>query len=184
MVRYWEVRAQKQSLFANLFDDRFVVDILSDLLNHAGYFPGLSFFHAPCGDRRRADSQATGIGRRGRIVRDAIVVGHDACPVQRLCEFFAGDILISQVDEDQVIIRAAGHEIEAVFEQHLGQGLGVPDDLSSVGDELRRVGLGHRYRDCGHCVHMRPALEAGENGPVHVVVVFGLAQQHAAARAA
>ena len=82
--------------------------------------PGLLFLHTACGYGGRSDAQAARIGRRGGVVGHGIVVGFDSGPVQRLCQFLAGDVFISQVDENKVVVGAAGDEVEAVFEQFLG----------------------------------------------------------------
>ena len=142
------------------------------------------FFHAACGDGRRADAQTARVGRRRRVIRNTVVVGHDAGPVQRLGELLAGDVLVSQIDQNQVVVRSAGHELEAIFQQFFGQGLGVPDDLFCIGDEFGRIRLGQRHGHGGHRVHVRPTLQAREDGPVHGRGVLGPAQQHTAARAA
>jgi hypothetical protein len=50
---------------------------------------------------------------------------------------FAGDVELTEVDKHQMIVCAAAHDIEAVFDQRFGKRLGVFDDLPLVKLELR-----------------------------------------------
>ena len=83
-----------------------------------------------------------------------------------------------------MVISAAGDQIEIILEQFVGHGLGVLDDLLSVGGELRRVGFGHGDGDRRQRVHVGTALQAGEDRLVHGFRVLFLAEQHAATGAA
>ena len=92
MFRHRELRTHKQHVFGDLFDNRFVVNIIGDFVYELRDLPGLLFFHTACGYRRRSESQSAWICRRGRVVGNGVVVGFDSGPVQRLGELFAGDI--------------------------------------------------------------------------------------------
>ena len=88
------------------------------------------------------------------------------------------------VGQHQVVVGAAADELHAAGQQHVGQRLGVVDDLPGVLLELGLQGLAEADRLAGDDVHQRPALDAGKHRPVDVLGVCFLAQDHAAARAA
>src|SRR3989304_4921084 len=78
-----------------------------------------------------------------------------------------------EVEQQHVVVRAAGHQVEAVLDQRLRQDLRVPHDLRSVGLELgpHRLAQGDGDRRGG--VVVRAALQAGEDGAVDLLVEFG-----------
>ncbi len=97
----------------------------------------------------------------------------------------AGGVLGAEIDQHQMIVRAARDDIEPILHQRRRQRAGIGDDLPRIGLELglqcflERHGLG---RDD---VHQRAALQAGEHGRVdllgHLLVI---GEDHAAARTA
>ena len=89
-----------------------------------------------------------------------------------------------EVDEDQVVVGAAGDQVGAAVHQRLGERPGVGDDGVGVVAERGCGGLVQRDRDGGRGVVVRAALEAGEDRLVDGLGVLGAGHQHAAARAA
>ena len=90
-----------------------------------------------------------------------------------------------EVDQHQVIVGAAGHELVAACEDRFGHRLGVGDDRMRVSLELGRQRLVEGDRLGGDDVHQRPALEAGKDRRVDLLgEVLVVGQDHAAARAA
>src|SRR5699024_8122726 len=105
---------------------------------------------------------------------------------QRRFGGFAGQSTGDEVDQEQVVVGAAGDHIIAPFEEDGGHGAGVVDGLVLLGGEggLGRFGQGHGLG--GDDVHQRAALHAGKYSGVQLFVQLRLAagQDQAAARAA
>ncbi len=83
-----------------------------------------------------------------------------------------------------MVVGAAGHERVAALGQRGGQRLRVAHDLRGVVAEFRPRRLAQRHRDRGGRVVVRAALQAGEDGAVGRLGVFGVRHDHRAARAA
>ena len=77
----------------------------------------LGLAEAAGGDRRRADAQAAGDKRRARIVRHRVLVDGDVGAAQRRIGRLAGDALLDQVDQEQVIVGAAGDDVVAARDE-------------------------------------------------------------------
>ena len=142
--------------------------------------------HALGGDRRGADAQAARDVRRAGVVGDGVLVEADAGPVEGQAGLLAREVLVdaAQVDQQQVVVGAAGHEAEAVATQALGQGRGVGHHRPGVVGERRVGGLGEGDRLGRDDVVEGPALEAGEDGLVDGGGVLGAAQDGTAPGAA
>ena len=80
------------------------------------------------------------VGFRG-IERHAVLVAGDVGAAERLLGDVAGQLLRAQVDQQQVGVGAAGHQVVARRVQHLAQRLAVLDHVAGVGAELGRQGL-------------------------------------------
>ncbi len=181
MFGHRELGTEHQDFLADLLDHGFLIDVLRDAMDKRSDLSGLVLLHAAGGDCWRAQTQAAGIERRGRISWNGVVVRDDAGSVKGFGEFFAGDALVPQVDQHQMVVGTAGNEVEAALHQFLGHGFGVGDDLLGVGDEFRRVRLGQSDRNGCERVHVRTTLKARENGLVHFVGMLSFAQEHASA---
>ena len=152
--------------------------------HQAADVPELGDAEAARGAGRRADADARRDLRLLGIERHAVLVGGDVGAAQRLLRDVAGELLGPQVDQQQVRVGAARHQVEAGRAQHLAQRLGVLDHGARVGLELglQRLAEGHRLG--GDDVHQRPALHAREHGRVDLLgqrLVVG--EDHGAARA-
>jgi hypothetical protein len=91
----------------------------------------------------------------------------------------------AQIDQHQMVVRAAGDDAEAAVGERLGQRLGVVDHLLRIGLEpgLQRFAESHRLG--GDDMHQRAALQAGEDGRIDLLGDILVVGQHdAAARAA
>ena len=97
--------------------------------------------HALGGRRRGADPDARGDARRLRVVRDRVLVQHDAGRVAARLGLGARDAEALQVEQGQVGVGAAGDRAHALGRQAVGERLGVGDDLAGVGLVLRGRGL-------------------------------------------
>ncbi len=92
---------------------------------------------------------------------------------------------LAQVDQAQVVLGAAGGQLEAGCGQVLGQLASVLHHLRRVGLELGLQGFGKGHGLGGHDVHQGAALGAGEHGLVDQLGDFlVVGQDQAAARAA
>ena len=52
--------------------------------------------------------------------------------IQYFFRRFAGQMFIAHVNQDQMVIRAAGHQVETAFDQFFRQGLGVFNNLCRI----------------------------------------------------
>ncbi len=95
---------------------------------------------------------------------------------------FSGSL--GMVYQDQVVVRAAGHQPEALLDQLFRQNPGVGGHLPSIGPELRLQRLAQAHGLGGDDMLQRTALGAGEHGGVDLLVqVVVIAQDHAASGA-
>ena len=133
--------------------------------------------------RRRAEPQAGGDERLLGVERNAVLVASETGTDQRLLRDVALQTLRPQVDQHQMVIGAAGNNLEAVRTQRFRQRLGVLDDVLGVDLEIRlqRFLEGHRLRRDD--VHQRAALQAGEDRRIQLLGDrLVVAQDQAAAR--
>lgn len=176
-------RAELGDLGADFPDLRFVVDVGDHAVDPAGDLVHLLVPEAARGRRRRADAHAAGDHRAEGLKRDGVAVDGDAGLVERDLRLFAGHAFAGQVDEDQVVVGAAGDEAEAFLHHLLGKVLAVADDVLLVDFELGLEGLGEGDGFRGDDVHEGAALHAGEDGGVEFFGVLFFAHDHAAAGA-
>ena len=87
---------------------------------------------------------------------------------------------LAQVHQHQVVVGAAGDQVEAGVGEGLGQGGGILDDLLLVGLEFRLEGFAQGHRLGGDDVEERAALGAGEDGGIDLLGQILLAEDHAA----
>ena len=86
-----------------------------------------------------------------------------------ILRFLPGDAERAEhVGEYQVIARAAGEHAHAVFEKDFLHRLGILEYLRRIGLERRLQRFAERDRLCGDIVHVRAALEAGEDRFVYL----------------
>jgi hypothetical protein len=64
-------------------------------------------FEAARGGRRRTDADAARDHRRSRIVRDGIFVDRQMRSAECRIGVFAGDVLVGEIDQEQVVVGAA-----------------------------------------------------------------------------
>lgn len=167
-----------------LCDHGLVFDVFGDGFDPLGDLVHLGFFHAAGGDGGGTQAEAAGVEGAGGVAGDAVIVGLDVRPVERLGQGLAGQVFVAQVDEHQVVVGPAGDEVESVAHQLFGQAGGVLYDLFGVRLKVRGQGLGQGDGQPGDRVHVGSALQAGEDGLVDGGFVLGLEEDHAAAGAA
>ena len=92
--------------------------------------------------------------------------------------------ILTQVDKEEVIVRATGNELVATLDHGRGEGLRVFDDLLPVGFKTRLEGFAEADRFRCDYVHERASLPAREHGGVDCFGVLGFAENEAAAGAA
>jgi hypothetical protein len=176
-----EGRDQRGHLGSHLVSCRRVADGQRDERGHARH---LRNCHALRRHRWRADPNAGRDARRLGVVRNGVLVQHDACGVAPLLGLSAGDAELAQVDQREVGVGPATDGAHALGHQPLGECLGVAHHRCGVGGVGGRGGLGQRHRLGGDGVHQRTALHHREDRLVDGLRVLGTAKDHAAARAA
>src|SRR5215211_2725805 len=137
--------------------------------------------HAPGRHCRGAQPDAAGHGRWLGVVRDHVLVAGEADGLERIFEFLACDVRIFQVDQDQVVVRPAGDEIQATFQEPVSQGPAVLDDLAGVIFELGLERFTEGDGLAGDGVHQRATLHAREDAAVDLFGELFAAEDHTAA---
>src|SRR5690606_15915531 len=123
---------------------------------------------------------------RAWVVRHAVLVYGDKGATQGGVGVFAGDVLLDQAEQEQVVLGTAGDDVKTALDEDLSHGLGVPHDLLLVGLELGLQGFLEAHGLGGDDVLQRAALGAREDGGVELLLdgFVGLGQDQATARAA
>ncbi len=104
---------------------------------------------------------------------------------RRLLRYVALQALGPQVHQHEVVVGAAGDDVEAVGAQRFRKRLSVFDDVLRVDLEVRPQRFRERHRLGGDHMHQRPALQAREDRRIQLLgddLVVG--QDQAAARTA
>ncbi len=135
---------------------------------------------------RGADADAGGDERALRIVRHGVLVHRDVRRSERRVGGLAGQPLLHQADQHQVVVGAAGYHVVAAPDEHLGHRLGVADHLRLVVLEARLQRFLEAHRLGRDHVHQRAALGAGEYRGVELLLdlLVGARQDQAPASSA
>ena len=139
------------------------------------------YTHAPGGDGRSAQTDAGGHEGAAGLAGDRVLVGGDVDAVEAGFQLLAGALLLPQVHQHQVVVRAAGHQLDAPGLQLRSHGLCVLDDLAGVILELQLEGLTEADGLGRDDVLQRAALRAGEDGGVDALGQHGVVGQDEAA---
>ena len=120
------------------------------------------FLETACRKRRRSETDAARDERGQRFKRDGVAVGRDVYFVQNVLRLFAGDAFARQIDQHQMIVRAAGDDAESVRHQRFRQYGRILLHLLCVRFKLRTQSLAQRNGLGRNDMHQRAALDAGE----------------------
>ena len=144
---------------ARASDGRLVAHAVEHVGDPVADLPRLRFPEAAGRDRRRADAQAARHERRPRVVRHGVLVDRDVRAPERRVGILARVVLADQVEQEQVVVGAAGDDAVAAVLQRLRHRARVLDHLPLVRLELGRERLEQRDRLGGDHVHQRTALQ-------------------------
>jgi len=111
-----------------------------------------------------------------RISGDGILVGGDIYIIQTNLQLQTGDIERPQIHSHQMVVGAAGDQIEAFFHQGIRQDLGIGDDVVGIGLEFRGHCLLETDGLCGDDMLQGAALGAGEDTGIQLLGKFLTAQ--------
>ena len=134
---------------------------------------------------RRAEPDAGGHERLFRIERNAVLVAGEPGADQRLLRDVALHALRPEIDQHQMVVGAAGDDVEAAALQRRRKRPRILDDALRIDLEVGPQRLAERDRLRGDDMHQRPALQAGEDRRVDLLrdlLVVG--EDQAAARTA
>src|ERR671917_630679 len=140
--------------------------------------------HAAGRHRRGPEPDAARDGRLLGVVRDHVLVARDADGLEGLLELLAGCARFDQVHQDQVVVRAAGDEVEPAFQESLGHRLAVLDYPTGVVLELWLERLAEGDGLAGDRVHEGAALHPREDAAVDLLGELLAAEDHAPSRPA
>ena len=155
------------------------------LFCHEAHPPGdlrhLRLPEAPGSDGGSAHPDTAGDEGLLRVVGDGVLVHRDAYLIQPVLILLAGEAKVPGVHQNQMVVRAAGDQPEALLDQLFRQNPGVGSHLPPIGPELRLQRLAQAHGLGGDDMLQRTALCAGEHGGVDLFVqVVVIAQDHAA----
>ena len=142
------------------------------------------FLEASGGSGGRTYADTAGNEGTLGIVGNGVLVDGDINFVKALFEFLAGDVHGTEVNEEEVVVRTAGNEVEAFCEKSLFKRFRVLYDLFLISLEFGLESFAEANRLCGDGVHERTALCAGEDCLVDLLCEFFSAEDHTAARTA
>ncbi len=115
------------------------------------------------GHGRGADADPGGDEGRALLVGYGVLVdGNTSPPEDRFC-LLAGVVAIREVEQHQVVVGAAGDEVEAPIHEHARHHLGIGEHLLLVDLESRLERLVERHRLAGDDVHERTTLGTRED---------------------
>src|SRR5215218_4977166 len=136
---------------------------------------------------RHGGGSKTHPARDGRLlggVRDHVQVARDNHGLEGHFELLAGGPRRLEVDQDQVVIRPAGDEVEPTLEETVGHRPAVLDYLAGVVLELGLERLPESDGLAGDRVHKGTALQPGEDAAVDRLGELLAAEDHAPPRPA
>src|SRR5262249_55504737 len=119
-----------------------------------------------------------------RVKGNLVLVDGNAGVIERFLGDFAGQAAFGNVNEQQVIVGAAGYDAETEAFEFVGEGASVGDGLRRIGLELGLECLAERNGLGGDDVHERATLQSRKYRGVDLFLPVRLAQDDAAARAA
>src|SRR5262245_33565052 len=162
--------AERDHRIAHAPDRGVVAHRVEDVGDQAADLARLVETEAARRDGGRPDPEAARHEWRARVVRHGILVHRDVRMAERRVGVLAGIGLADEIQQEQVIVRAAGYDAEPAVLERLRERARVRDHLPLVLLELRRERLGERNRLRGDHVHERAALRAGEDHRVELLV--------------
>ena len=136
-------------------------------------------------ERGGAEADAARDERGERLEGDRVLVDRDVDLVEEILRLLAREVLAREIDEHEVVVRAARDDAEPVLRELVREHGGVLHDLLGIRLERGLQRLAERDGLRRDDVHERAALDAGEDSLVELLAELGvLAEDHAAARAA
>ena len=163
LLGQWESLIRGADFLANLRQHGVVLAVGERTVDPGGDLGHLGFFHAASRHGGGADADATAEGDLLGVEGDAVFVHGDGGLVEGLAGDFAVEAFRTQIDEHEVIIRAAADDAVAEGAERGSEGLGVFDDLGGVVFEVRLEALAEADGLRGDDVHEWAALHAGED---------------------
>ncbi|CDH43407.1 hypothetical protein BN874_120058 [Candidatus Contendobacter odensis Run_B_J11] len=121
-----------------------------------------------------------------RVIGYSVLIDSDMGATQRGVGSLAGETLVNQIHQKQMIVSAAGDDFIVTFDEGSGHGAGVGDHLPLIVSEFRLLRFLEGHRFGGDHMHQRTALSAGKYQRIQLLfnVGIGTGQDQAAARAA
>ena len=159
-----------------------VVRLLQRGVDEVGDFHHFLLLHAARGHGRGADADAAGFHDRLGVEGDGVFVHRDPGVVERLLGLLAVEAFGAEVDQEHMVVGAAGNNAVAEHGEAGGQGAGVGHDLRGVGFERRLQRLVEADSFGRDDVHERAALHTGENLRVDFFGILRFAQNDTGAR--
>lgn len=166
--RRWKLAAHLGDFAANLGGD--VLDpikVLADAVDPLGHAVHFWFLHTPGCEGRCTKANAACDKWFAGVARDHVEIGNDARLCEGLSNIFAGERSITKIHHQKMRIGAAADQVVASFHESLGKSAGIGHDLSGVIAELGCARLSECDGHGGDDVHVRPALQAGEDRPIN-----------------
>src|SRR5688500_2127195 len=126
----------------------------------------MAFIHTAGSNGRYAYTDTTGNKWAFIIKRHCIVIKRNVCFVECFLCFFTGKVLVTQVNQHQMVVGAIANEVIAAFNKRSSHSLGIPDNLFAVRLELIGEYLPKGNGFSSNNMLQRSTLHTGENGQV------------------
>src|SRR5207237_6425790 len=159
-VRDREASTELERPLVHRIERRAVVDALDEVGDAVRYHDHLGFTHAAGCDQRCSDPHPARVELRRVIERDGVAVERDADRVRDVLHLLARALLLSQVDEHQMVVGPAAHEPKATLGQPVGHRFRVHHDLFRIALEIWLQRFAEANRLGRDRVHQRAALRA------------------------
>lgn len=137
-----------------------------------GDFNDVFFGVAAGGESRGAEAEAGGVPGFAGLARDGIFIGDDPDFFQGEGGIFARPAAGAEIDEDQMFISPACHDVKADFHELGCENLGIFHDLVSIHFKIALHRLVERYANAGDGVVLWAALDRGEDGKINSLSHF------------
>src|SRR5690606_28338679 len=105
-------------------DDAVVGEVVENVAHPAGQLAAFRFLETTGGGGRGAHAQAGGDEGAARVVGHGILVDGNVGAAQGSVCVLAGDVLLDQAHQKEMVFSAAGHHVETARHEHVSHGLG------------------------------------------------------------
>src|SRR5579859_2146832 len=108
-----EPLAQRHDFAAHALQRRLIAHVLEHVCDPVGHLLHFGLLEPARRRRRRSDAKSAGYRGRARVVRNRVLVDGHVRAAERRVGILAGDVLVDQVEQEEVIVGAARNDLVA-----------------------------------------------------------------------